>query len=183
MSYDENLEYIKSGATGCVFASVLARQTEKINWVRIENPTTAYYPENAMIVSFIFKGKTRSEVIDWALQNGFYNEVVDDASGAIGLRYKTANGISWVQYFGQDSHVKTRQAPHAELLFCVKRGLSTYHKVGFKGVLHLAHACVSGLKAHLLDIMWERSFASTAQRLRYNPTILEAAKTTFIYEQ
>jgi len=183
MQNDENLAFIRSGATGCVFASVLARQPENINWVRIENPQDASYPDSAMIVSFVFPNKTRDEVIQWALQNGFYTEVVCKESGATGLRHKTPNGISWVQYFGQDSHVKTRQAPHAELLFCVKRGLYTFHKVGFKGVLHLAHACISGLKAHLLDTMWERSFASTAQRLGHSPTILEAAKTTFIHEQ
>ena len=30
------------------------------------------------------------------------------SKNTIGLRIKTEEGVSWVQYFGKDSHAKTR---------------------------------------------------------------------------
>jgi len=174
---DINLNYIKKGRTGCVFAAIMARNPEKIGWERIFNPTTLQYNKNSSIVSFIFENKNKDEVLRWALNNGMYEEIT--SKNTTGLRYKGDNGLSWVQYFGSDSHVKTRQTPNAELLFCVKLPKNQYLKVGFKGVLHLAHASVEHIKENLLDGIWDNCYTKTKKILGYTPTVAEAAKTTF----
>lgn len=174
---DKNLDFIRKGKTGCVFATILARTPDKIGWKRIVNPTTLVIPKDAYIVSFIFEGKTKDEVKQWALENGMYEDIT--SKNTTGLRYKCENGVSWVQYFGQDSHVKTRQTPNAELLFCVKLPKKSYFKVGFKGVLHLAHASIEHLKERTLDFIWDRSHIRTKEILGFKPTVEEAAKTTF----
>lgn len=179
---DLNLEYIKKGKTGCVFATIFSKNPKSIGWVRVLNPKNLTIPENALIVSFIFEDKTKQEVIKWALSQGMYEE--ETSKSTIGLRYKGEHGVSWVQYFGPDSHVETRRAPVSELLLCVKLPKTYYAKVGFKGVLHLAHASIDDLltkcRSSTLDIIWNKCFESTYKRLGFKPTIKEAAKTTYI---
>lgn len=174
---DDNLKWISKGNTGCNFASVFAKNPESIGWVRIINPITFTIPEGASLLSMIFIGKTKKEVHQWALDNGFYNEkIADDLTG---LRIKLGNTISWVQYFGPDSHVSTRRTPHYELLLCVKMPAKYYFKVGFNGILHLAHASIEHIKETVIDKMWETSTKRTFKLLGYKPGIKEAAKTTF----
>lgn len=178
MSYkDENLEYIRKGKTGCVFATILSRNPKNIGWVRIFNPDKLEIPQDAKIVSLIFTNKNKQQVIEWALANGMYEE--STSKKTTGLRINIENNISWVQYFGMDSHVKTRQSPHSELLFCCKLPKQYYLKVGFEGILHLAHASVEHLKQSSLDTIWNSCFIRTKKILGYTPTINEAAKTTF----
>lgn len=178
---DKNLEYIRRGKTGCVFATILSRDPLKVGWVRIFNPSEIVIPEEALIVSYIFEGKDKSEVISWALSQGMYMEETSD--GTLGLRYAGINGVSWVQYFGPESHVVTRQSPESELLFCVKLPKKYYWRVGFTGVLHLAHGSVEHIKEKALDIIWEGCFKRTRKLLGYKPTIKEAAKTTILKEE
>ena len=178
MNQDQNLQFIKQGKTGCVFATIMARNPEKIGWKRIFNPETLEVPNDAMIVSYVFEGKTKEQVKQWAIENGMYEDIT--SKNTTGLRYKCENGVSWVQYFGSDSHVKTRQTPYAELLFCVKLPKKSYVKVGFKGVLHLAHASIEHIKENTLDTIWNACFNRTKKILGYAPTINEAAKTTFL---
>ena len=173
-----NLEWFRSGNSGCTFCTMLSRVPETIGWVYVENPTKLVIPSNAYIVSYGFGNKTKDEVIAWALQNGMYMERVDDEH--LGLRLNVNGAVAYVQYFGQDSHCKTRQAPEAELVFCVKQGTSVYHKVGFKGILHIAHACVAKLGEKICDIFWERSYKCTANILGHKAGVAEAAKTTFL---
>jgi len=177
---DKNLEYIRRGKTGCVFATILSRNPSKVGWVRIFNPSVVDIPDGSFIVSYIFEGKDKSEVIEWALANGMYMEETSDDT--LGLRYKGENGVSWVQYFGPESHVATRRSPESELLFCVKLPKKYYWKVGFSGVLHLAHASVEHIKEKSLDVIWEGCFNRTKKLLGYKPTIKEAAKTTLLKE-
>jgi len=174
---DKNLKFIRQGKTGCVFASIMARNPDKIGWKRIFNPEKLTIPEGAYIVSFVFEGKDKKWVKNWALQNGMYEDIT--SKNTTGLRYKGKHGVSWVQYFGQDSHVKTRQTPNAELLFCVKLPKKTYFKVGLKGVLHLAHASIEHIKEKSLDKIWESCHKRTQKILGKKPTVEEAAKTTF----
>lgn len=174
---DLNLEFIRRGKTGCIFATVMARKPSKIGWKRVFNPDGLSVPKDAYIISLVFEGKTKSEVREWALDNGMYEDIT--SKNTTGLRYKGEHGVSWVQYFGPDSHVKTRQTPNPELLFCVKLPKKTYVKVGFKGVLHLAHASVGHLKDKVLDIFWGKSHERVEEILGYKPTVEEAAKTTF----
>ena len=178
---DKNLEFIKKGKTGCVFATLMAKTPKSVGWERVFNPKELYIPKDAYIVSFIFEGKDKDQVKEWALENGMYEDIT--SKNTTGLRYKGKNGISWVQYFGQDSHVKTRQTPNAELLFCVKLPKKSYWKVGFKGVLHLAHASVEHLAEKTLDYIWDKSHKRTKQIIGYTPTVEEAAKTTFKNEE
>ncbi|AGO47537.1 hypothetical protein Phi4:1_gp004 [Cellulophaga phage phi4:1] len=178
---DKNLQYIKQGKTGCVFATIMAREPSKIGWQRIFYPTTHWehqVDKDSCIVSLIFPEHwDQKSVRSFALLNGFYLE--DVGEGLEGLRYKTDAGVSWVQYFGPDSHVKTRQSPQPELLFTLKLSGKQYVKVGFKGVLHLAHASVEHIKEKNLDKIWEACFKRTKKILGYEPTISEGAKTTF----
>lgn len=177
---DKNLEFIRRGKTGCVFATILARDTKKANWERIFNPEKLEYNEKSQIVSFIFEDKNKEEVLKWALDQGMYEDIT--SKNTTGLRYKGKNGISWVQYFGKDSHVKTRQTPYSELLFCTKLPKKYYYKVGFKGVLHLAHASIEHFKENTLDTIWDSCFKRTKKILGFTPTVEEAAKTTFRHE-
>lgn len=174
---DNNLKFIRQGKTGCVFASIMAREPEKIGWKRIFNPDSLVIPDDAYIVSYIFEGKTLEWVRQWALDQGMYEDITSKKTS--GLRYKGRDNISWVQYFGPDSHVKTRQTPVAELLFCVSLPKKYYSKVGFKGVLHLAHASVEFIKERALDRIWDSCFDRTKKILGFVPSVEEAAKTTF----
>lgn len=182
---DPNLEWIQQGNTGCVFATILSKNSEKIGWTRLENPSPSWEKEiniinpNTTIVSLIFpKSWSLQSVKNFALLEGFYIENIED--NLEGLRYKNKHGISWVQYFGPKSHVKTRQTPQHELLFCIKRSGIQYYKVGFNGILHLAHASVEHIKEKIRDRIWDKCFKQTKKLLGYKPTIKEAAKTTFI---
>lgn len=132
---------------------------------------------NIVSISFPFHW-SKEQVRKWALEHGFYEEQTSEET--IGLRIKVDEGISWVQYFGPDSHVKTRQAPHPMLLYCNRLGPSHYVKVGFNGILHLAHAWSSKLTKKTYDLLWNRSFEQTRKKLGKSPTIKEAAKTTWL---
>lgn len=162
---------------GCTFAALFARNPELVGWNTIVNPSRLEIPKNALILSLQFPYMNKETVLEWALANGFYLE--DIGEGNIGLRYKIGKEISWVQYFGKDSHVKTRQAPIPELMMCVKLPPKYYFKVGFKGILHLAHASIEGLKSIKVDKMWETSFKRTEKSLGHKPTLIQAAKTTY----
>lgn len=174
---DDNLSFIRKGKTGCVFATILSKDPDKIGWIRVFNPLKLEIPQDAFIVSLIFQGWDKNSVKEWALKNGMFEEAT--SANSTGLRYRGENGLSWVQYFGPDSHSLTRQSPHPELLFCVKLPIKYYHKVGFRGILHLAHASVEYIKENYIDTLWDKSFVRTESILGHKPTILEAAKTTF----
>lgn len=174
---DPNLDFIRQGKTGCLFASVLARDPEKAGWKRIFNPDKIEIQEDDYILSLVFPHSNRDEVLEWALNNGMYIE--ETSSDSIGLRYKVGENVAWVQYFGFDSHVPTRQAPHPELLICVKVAKNFYHKVGFKGILHLAHASVEQIKKDKLDAMWNQCYKATKRLVGHTLGIHEASKTTF----
>lgn len=113
-----------------------------------------------------------------AIDNNMYIEQLDDMYS--GLRIKIGNDVSWVQYFGPDSHVKTRQTPYSMLSFCCKLSDNQYFKVGFKGILHLAHASIKGIIGKTADKMWDESFVKTEKYLGRKPGLAEAAKTTYI---
>lgn len=174
---DNNKKWMQTGKIGCSFAALFARNPERINWVTIENPERFEIPKGCAILSLQFPGKTIAEVKTWACNNGFYLE--DLGEGNTGLRIAIAGKISWVQYFGPDSHVKTRPAPVPELCMAVKVPVEYYAKVGLKAVLHLAHASVKGLTQLMQDKLWNSSFVNTERRLGHKPTLNEAAKTTF----
>ena len=173
----EQLDWIKSGKIGCVFASALAKIHQKIGWHFVVNPSVLTIPEDTLILSVIFPDKNIEFIKNWALSNGMYIENVSDMYE--GLRIKIDENISWVQYFGSDSHVKTRQSPHPMLSFTVKLPTKYYSKVGFNGILHLAHASIEFFKEKVADRLWERSFIKTKKELGHSPTVREASKTTF----
>lgn len=167
-----------SGKIGCTFAALFAKAPEKVNWITIQENQFAGMPADAAILSIQFPGRSLEWVLGWAMTHGFYIENLGE--GCTGLRYKVKDAISWVQYFGPDSHVKTRQAPIPELCMALKLHGLQYVKVGFKGIIHLAHASISGLKNKAADILWRTSFENTERRLGHKPGLKEAAKTTFI---
>lgn len=173
----DNIDWIKSGKIGCVFASALAKDPDKIGWKFIFAPLVLEIPKDAFILSIVFKGWDIPSVKEWALENGFYIESVHDMYD--GLRIKQGKFVSWVQYFGPDSHVKTRQSPHPMLSFCCKLPSKYYFKVGFQGILHLAHASVEFVSKKAQDTLWSQSISKTKKELGFSPTIKEAAKTTY----
>lgn len=174
---DANKQWMATGKIGCTFAALFAKNPSKVNWVTIVNPETFYIPDNAAILSFQFPNGDISSVRTWALKNGFYEEIISD--NLTGLRYKIGSNIAWVQYFGFDSHVVTRQAPVPELMLCVKLPLVQFAKVGFNGILHLAHTCVASLTERKANKLWETSYKNTAKKLGHSPSLIEAAKTTY----
>lgn len=173
----ENIEWIKSGKIGCTFASYFARFPETIGWNFIINDGAFYVPDNTFLLSIVFPDSNKQNVKEWALSNGFYLEQIE--SGLSGLRYKFKDGVSWVQYFGFDADVATRKCPHPMLTMTIKLPLKYYFKVGFKGILHIAHASVLHIKDSIANKLWETSHENTKRQLGHRPTIKEAAKTTF----
>jgi len=172
------IDWIKSGKIGCVFASALVQKHNEIGWIFIVNQEKLEIPKSAFLLSIIFPDSNVQAVQKWALGNGMYLENIDKLYQ--GLRIKVGTDISWVQYFGKDSHVKTRQSPYPMLSFAVKLPPTYYVKVGFNGILHLAHASVENLSKRVADALWVNSIAKTKRELGYSPTIREAAKTTFV---
>lgn len=168
---------MSTGKIGCTFAALFAKKPQSVNWITIVNPDKFYIPDNAAILSIQFPESNIDLVRDWALNNGFYEEVITDS--LTGLRYKIGNNVAWVQYFGEDSHVKTRQAPIPELMLCVKLPLVQFAKVGFNGILHLAHTCVASLTDKKTNKLWETSYKNTNKQLGHSPSLIEAAKTTY----
>jgi hypothetical protein len=175
---DLNLEFIQQGKTGCLFASILAKNPSKVGWRRIVNPDKIDIKEDDYILSLIFPGENKETVLEWALTHGMYLEDTSDSTH--GLRYKIGDNVAWVQYFGQDSHVPTRQSPEPELLLCVRVAKNFYNKVGFKGILHLAHGSVDHIRKSKLDPMWEQCYIATKKFVGHTLGIAEASKTTFL---
>jgi hypothetical protein len=179
-----NLEWIKGGNSGCTFATLFAKNPECVGWHTYTHEEWALkqllelFGENELIVSIIFpESWTKEYVRFWALSNNFFEENTSDDTK--GLRIMCPQGVSWVQYFGKDSHVKTRQAPSPMLLYTRKLNKSYYVKVGFKGILHLAHAWCTDVKESVYDLLWNQSYKQTSKLLGHKPTIREAAKTTW----
>ena len=180
---DENLKWIQSGKTGCTFATLFSKDPESIGWRSYNTEMWKLVKKhgdlgNIVSIYFLEDGANKDTVKKWALNNGFYLE--ETSAGTEGLRLKTKQGIAWVQYFGPDSHVKTRQSPEPMLIYCNKVGLEYYAKVGFKGILHLAHAWRDGMKQKVADLLWNRAHKQTKKIIGHDLTIFEAAKTTFL---
>lgn len=179
---DDNKKWMQSGKIGCTFAAMFARNPDKINWYTTQMNLDMVLsldniPKDTIILSLQFPNADIHSVKEWALKNNFYIENV--ANDFEGLRYKIDSNVAWVQYFGPDSHVKTRQAPIPELMFCLKLPPQYYFKVGFKGILHLAHASIQGITSKAADLLYNSSFANTEKRLGHKPTDEQAAKTTY----
>ena len=115
------------------------------------------------------------------IRHGFFLEKT--SSGTEGLRILCGAYVSWVQYFGPDSHVVTRQSPYPMLMFTCRLGVSFYAKVGFHGILHLAHAFYDKISERVYNLLWDRSYEQVKKKIGHKPTIIEAAKTTFLIEK
>lgn len=180
---DKNKEWFGRGFGGCTFAALFAKKPESVNWTTVNNEQGWKLDKDwfhgTALLSIQFPGWDIAGVRAWAYDNGFYEEQIDHEKGLMGLRFQLANNIAWVQYFGPDAHVATRQAPIPELCMAVKLSGIQYAKVGFKGILHLAHASVAGLTQKAADILWDSSHKNTEKRIGHKPGIEQAAKTTY----
>lgn len=178
-----NREWIASGATGCTFATLFAKEPEVVGWKFYHHNLwmvrNLFQIEDALIVSIEFPlDWNKEQVRTWALKLNFYEE--DTSDKTIGLRINCKEGVSWVQYFGPDSHVVTRRSPIPMLMYTNKLGKAYYVKVGFKGILHLAHAWYDKISERVYDLLWERSYKQTKKKLGQSPDITQAAKTTWM---
>lgn len=174
----KQVDWISSGKIGCVFASALVKVRDDIGWEFQINPPSLNIPKGTFIMSIVFPDGNIDSVKEWALNNGFYIESINDLYD--GLRIKQGNSISWVQYFGPDSHVITRQAPYPMLSFAVKLSAHSFWRVGFNGILHLAHASIRTLTPRKQETLWRQSEIKTEQILGHKPTDREAAKVTYL---
>ena len=181
----QNIEWIKKGRTGCTFATLFAKSPEVVGWKFMtmlewmNKNETLSFSEQDMIISIVFDDiLNKNDIKFWALKNGFYVE--DTSPNTEGLRLKYKQGISWVQYFGPDSHIPTRQTPYPMLVYTRRLNTSYYIKVGFKGILHLAHAWYKNIKESTYDLLWDRSYKQTSKLLGHKPDIRSAAKTTWL---
>lgn len=183
-----NREWIAKGNTGCTFAALFAKNPEVVGWKFI------YYKDwerdkniEGCLISIEFPPMEVTTIVrwyhirDWALVNGFYLE--DTSEETEGLRILCPGGVAWVQYFGPDSHVPTRRTPNPMLMFTARLGVGYYAKVGFKGILHLAHAFWDKISEKVYDLLWDRSYKQVEKKIGHKPTIKEAAKTTFLKEK
>lgn len=178
-----NLEWIQKGKTGCTFATLFSKKPEAVGWkFYFYKDWKKMNKDNSVqgnIVSINFPADMNIErVRSWATKYGFFIE--ETSAETEGLRIKVGEGTSWVQYFGPDSHVPTRRSPTPMLIYCNKLNKAYYVKVGFKGILHLAHAYYDKISEKVYDLLWERSYKQTCKLLGKKPGIKEAAKTTWI---
>ena len=183
-----NQEWIAKGNTGCAFATLFAKDPEKIGWkfLRLSEWDKIHrFGGNLNGINIISIDFPRFASINgvkkWALRNGFFLEETSDETE--GLRILCGSNVSWVQYFGPDSHVKTRQSPTAMLMFTCRLNTSFYAKVGFHGILHLAHAWYHKISDRVYDLLWDRSHKQTEKKVGHKLGIKEAAKTTFLIEK
>lgn len=181
----QNLQWIQKGRTGCTFATLFSKSPDTVGWKFMNMlewmnlHETLGFEKDCLIVSIVFDEMFKKEDIRrWALQNGFYEE--NTSENTVGLRHREKEGISWVQYFGPDSHVVTRRTPYPMLMYTRKLNKSHYIKVGFNGLLHLAHAWYDKISDRVYDLLWQRSYKQTSKILGHAPTIVEAAKTTWL---
>jgi len=182
---EENIAWIQSGKIGCTFATALVKMREKIGWKfhQVANPESAmnFYidmdQDKALIMSLVFPRKTKDQVREIAMGMGMYIDEVGD--GLEGLRFKTREGIAWVQYFGPNAHVKTRQSPHPMLVWTNKLPTHIYAKTMVKGILHLAHASIEFLSAKACDRFWITSHKRSREIIGHDLGIEEGAKCTF----
>lgn len=178
---DVNKVWISKGNMGCTFASVFAKNPERCGWktIKIKDYTDKMeIPKEACILSIQFPDWWGIPYVRaWAISEGFYEEFLGD--GLRGLRYDFPFGTAWVQYFGKDSHVVTRQTPIPELCFKVAEPKDYYHKVGFEGILHMAHASIKGLSKLVCNKLWETSHLKTTEKLGHKAGKKEASKVTW----
>lgn len=181
-----NREWIASGKTGCTFATLFAKKPESVGW-RFMTWGQWWYARRdgnlPLIVAIDFPNDgywNKETVKDWAMIEGMWLEKTSGKTE--GLRIQCEQGVAWVQYFGPDSHVVTRRAPNPMLLYTNKLGASHYVKVGFKGILHLAHVWYDKISERVYDLLWDRSYEQTKKKIGHAPTIVEAAKTTYLKE-
>lgn len=181
-----NREWIAKGSTGCTFATLFAKKPESVGWRFMDRQQWWYARRDGnlpLIVAVEFPNDNywdRDTVRIWALEQDMWLEDTSDKTE--GLRIQCGEGVAWVQYFGPDSHVVTRRSPNPMLLYTNKLGASYYVKVGFKGVLHLAHAWYDKIGERVYDLLWNRSYEQTKKRIGHAPTVIEAARTTFLIE-
>lgn len=174
-----NLEWIQKGNTGCTFATLFAKNPKAVGW-KFYNYLDYSSPNSEdLIISIEFPENTTKDLVkEWALNNGFYIE--DTSETTEGLRIKCSEGVAWVQYFDPDSHVITRRSPLPMLMYTNKLGKAHYAKVGFNGILHLAHAFWDKITEKTYDLLWKRSYIQTKKKLGNTPDINSAAKTTWL---
>lgn len=181
-----NLEWIAQGNTGCTFATMFARDPEKVGWVHTTyDKWMEEVNKNPCLISIEFPPDwTVKKVRQWALNTRIFLEEDVDTEGfgdAIGLRIKMIGKKSWVQYFGPDSHVITRRTPAPMLMYTRRLNpLGYFKQVGFNGIFHLAHAFANHLTDKVVDVLWNRSFEQTRKKIGKQLGNAEAAKTTWL---
>jgi hypothetical protein len=181
-----NMEWIAAGNTGCTFATLFSRKPESVGWQHMsmeqyEKVLHDHKLATYLLVSIEFPSDWNNKMVrEWAKKYKHFFEV-DVDSECIGLRIGAGKITTWVQYFGPDSHVVTRQTPNPMLMYTRKLNPLGYVKqVGFSGVLHLAHAFGKHLTQKMSDVLWHRSYEQVRKKIGHAPTIKEAAKTTWL---
>jgi hypothetical protein len=175
---DKNLKWMQKGNLGCVFATYFSQNPEKCNWKRFINPTEMPDIKDSSSVSLVFENLDLSQTRDWALKNGFYEENINE--DCIGLRLKLGDKVAWVQYFGQESHVKTRQSPFSELIFKSGNPIDSFHRVKTDDILHLAQMAINKSIKKFSESFWRKSFENTRKIIGHELGVKEAAKTTWL---
>lgn len=191
-----NLEWIAKGNTGCTFATLFAKRPESIGWITMKHSdyeneihrVNVLSNKNVNLLSIEFpEDWNAKKVYNWVWRYPWFY-VSDINEECVGLRYipsiemkKIGCKESWVQYFGKDSHVATRQAPYPMLMFTRRINPAGFVKqVGFNGILHLAHAYSKHLTEKVSDVLWNRAFIQTKKIIGHDLGIKEAAKTTWL---
>lgn len=175
---DKNLKWMQKGNLGCVFGTYFSQNPEKYGWKRFIDPTELHDFQDYSSVSLVFENFDLKQTREWALNNGFYEEKINDE--CIGLRIKVRDKVAWVQYFGQESHVKTRQSPCSELIFKVGNPIDAFHRVKVDEVLHLAQMAINTSIKKFAESFWRKSFENTKKIIGHELGVKEAAKTTWL---
>lgn len=191
-----NLEWIAKGNTGCTFATLFAKKPESVGWITMQHID---YEDSKYRIDLLTNRKVNllsiefpddwnaKRVYNWTKKFRWFS-TEDLGNECIGLRNVPPPDMrsmgckeSWVQYFGPDSHVITRQAPTPMLMYTRRLNpLGFVKQVGFNGILHLAHAFSQHITEKIADVLWNRAFVQTRKIIGHDLGLEEAAKTTWL---
>ncbi len=196
---ETQLEFYRSGKSGCLFAAYAANKPETFGWsLSVSDVTESSVSDiinraiscpDITMQSIIFPSVLHiNELLDLLTLlegvSGCFLEqrVIFKDSICLGYRVRVNDKVSWVTGFGNFSFFpKTRQSVFTEIVFRSKPRpkYETVMKPSPDSVLHLADLNVMSMSENKFKSLWYGSFDKTASILGHNPDLRSAAKTTF----
>ena len=193
------LSFYREGNAGCLFAAHASAEPEKFGWYLAVSEIDQKHIET-LIQSAIADEKVSTQsiifpkVLVWedlrallltlvkiqAISLGQEEEC--EGSVCLGYRLKIEDNSSWILGFGGfDFLPKTRQALFTEIVFRCKPKpeYQQVMKESDKGVLHIAHMDMQGMRENKFKSLWYGSINHVEEILGRASDLRSKAKTTF----